>query len=42
MPAAARITGRYFDRTRESRMHPQAYDADARARLRDVTERLLP
>ncbi len=34
-------TGRYFDGIREGRAHPQAYDAGARARLRDYTENLL-
>lgn len=37
----AHTTGRYFDGTRESRMHPQVYDVDARTRLREVTERLV-
>jgi NAD(P)-dependent dehydrogenase (short-subunit alcohol dehydrogenase family) len=35
-----RTTGRYFDGTHESRMHPQAYDLDARARLREASEQL--
>jgi NAD(P)-dependent dehydrogenase (short-subunit alcohol dehydrogenase family) len=34
------VTGRYFDRTRESRANPQAYDADARRRLWDLSEEL--
>jgi NAD(P)-dependent dehydrogenase (short-subunit alcohol dehydrogenase family) len=35
------VSGRYFDRQRESRAHPQAYDADARRRLRELSERLV-
>jgi NAD(P)-dependent dehydrogenase (short-subunit alcohol dehydrogenase family) len=35
------VTGRYFDGTRESRAHPQAYDAEARRRLRELSERLV-
>ena len=35
------VSGRYFDRRRESRAHPQAYDADARGRLRQLSERLV-
>jgi NAD(P)-dependent dehydrogenase (short-subunit alcohol dehydrogenase family) len=34
-------TGRYFDRQRESRAHPQAYDAAARQRLRALTMKLI-
>ena len=34
-------SGRYFDRLREARAHPVAYDPDERARLRELTERLL-
>ncbi len=33
-------TGRYFDRIAESRARPQAYDPDARGRLRELSERL--
>jgi NAD(P)-dependent dehydrogenase (short-subunit alcohol dehydrogenase family) len=33
-------TGLHFDRTRESRAHPQAYDKDARGRLRKLSEGL--
>jgi NAD(P)-dependent dehydrogenase (short-subunit alcohol dehydrogenase family) len=33
--------GRYFDRTREARAHPSAYDPDERARLRELTAELL-
>jgi NAD(P)-dependent dehydrogenase (short-subunit alcohol dehydrogenase family) len=32
-PALGRVTGRFFDQTREARANPQAYDADARAEL---------
>jgi NAD(P)-dependent dehydrogenase (short-subunit alcohol dehydrogenase family) len=32
-PALARVTGGFFDRTREARANPQAYDAGARAEL---------
>ena len=35
------VTGRYFDGTTESRAHAQAYDADARRRLRELSERLV-
>jgi NAD(P)-dependent dehydrogenase (short-subunit alcohol dehydrogenase family) len=35
------VTGRYFDRQRESRAHPQAYDPDARRQLRELSERLV-
>jgi NAD(P)-dependent dehydrogenase (short-subunit alcohol dehydrogenase family) len=31
------VTGKYFDRLREARAHPQAYDADARPRLRELS-----
>ena len=34
------VTGRYFDRTTEARADPQAYDAEARRRLRELSERL--
>jgi len=34
------VTGRYFDGTREARADAQAYDAAARRRLWDVSERL--
>jgi len=36
----AGLSGRYFDGLEESRAHPQAYDARARARLWDLSERL--
>jgi NAD(P)-dependent dehydrogenase (short-subunit alcohol dehydrogenase family) len=35
------VSGRFFDRTRESRAEVQAYDPDARARLRELSERLV-
>jgi NAD(P)-dependent dehydrogenase (short-subunit alcohol dehydrogenase family) len=34
------VSGRYFDGLRESRAHPQAYDAAARQRLWEVSEAL--
>jgi NAD(P)-dependent dehydrogenase (short-subunit alcohol dehydrogenase family) len=34
------VTGRFFDGTRESAAHEQAYDVDARRRLWEVSERL--
>jgi NAD(P)-dependent dehydrogenase (short-subunit alcohol dehydrogenase family) len=34
-------TGRYFDRQRESRAHPQAYDVAARKQLRALTHKLI-
>lgn len=34
------VSGRYFDGQREARAHPQAYDAGARGRLWDLSERL--
>jgi hypothetical protein len=34
------VSGRYFNRLVEARAHPQAYDADARRRLRELSERL--
>jgi NAD(P)-dependent dehydrogenase (short-subunit alcohol dehydrogenase family) len=39
-PALDGITGRYFDGTHESRAHPQAYDAEARRQLWELSERL--
>ncbi len=39
-PALEGVTGRYFYREREARAHPQAYDRDARRRLRGLSERL--
>ena len=41
-PALAGVTGRYYDGQREARAHPQAYDGDARRRLRELSERLTP
>jgi NAD(P)-dependent dehydrogenase (short-subunit alcohol dehydrogenase family) len=35
------VTGEYFDRTRPAKAKAQAYDADARRRLWQLTERLL-
>ena len=35
------VSGRYFDRLREARALPQAYDVDARKRLRELSERLV-
>jgi NAD(P)-dependent dehydrogenase (short-subunit alcohol dehydrogenase family) len=40
-PALAGVTGRYFNGLREARAHAQAYDAGARARLRELSERLV-
>lgn len=40
-PALAGVTGRYFDRLSEARAHDQAYDPEARARLRALTDALL-
>lgn len=34
------VTGRYFNGQNEARAHPQAYDPDARHRLRELSERL--
>jgi NAD(P)-dependent dehydrogenase (short-subunit alcohol dehydrogenase family) len=34
------VSGRYFNREREARAHAQAYDPDARRRLRELSERL--
>jgi NAD(P)-dependent dehydrogenase (short-subunit alcohol dehydrogenase family) len=35
------VTGRYFNGQNEARAHPQAYDPDARRRLRELSERLV-
>ena len=35
------VTGRYFQRTREATAHPQAYDPDARRRLRELSAGLV-
>lgn len=37
----AAVTGRYFNGLLEARAHPQAYDAAARRRLRELSERLV-
>jgi NAD(P)-dependent dehydrogenase (short-subunit alcohol dehydrogenase family) len=37
----AGVTGRYFNGQNEARAHPQAYDPDARRRLRELSERLV-
>ena len=37
---AEEVSGRYFNGTREARAHAQAYDADARRALRELSERL--
>jgi hypothetical protein len=37
----AGVTGRYFDGLDEARADEQAYDAEARAHLRRVTEELV-
>jgi len=34
------VSGRYYSGVHEERAHPQAYDADARRRLRELSERL--
>jgi NAD(P)-dependent dehydrogenase (short-subunit alcohol dehydrogenase family) len=35
------VTGTYFERLREARAHPQAYDLDARRRLRELSAELV-
>jgi NAD(P)-dependent dehydrogenase (short-subunit alcohol dehydrogenase family) len=35
------VTGRYFERLREARAHPQAYELDARRRLRELSAELV-
>jgi NAD(P)-dependent dehydrogenase (short-subunit alcohol dehydrogenase family) len=40
-PALEGVTGAYFNGTSEARADPQAYDADARRRLRELSERLI-
>ncbi len=35
------VTGRFFDRLRESGARSQAYDPEARARLREVSDELV-
>ncbi|MGH3320162.1 MAG: SDR family NAD(P)-dependent oxidoreductase [Streptosporangiaceae bacterium] len=39
-PELADVSGRYSDGMRETRANGQAYDLDARARLRELSERL--
>jgi NAD(P)-dependent dehydrogenase (short-subunit alcohol dehydrogenase family) len=39
-PRLDRVTGRYFDGGREATPHPQAYDATARQRLRELSDQL--
>jgi NAD(P)-dependent dehydrogenase (short-subunit alcohol dehydrogenase family) len=40
-PAVDGVTGAYFNGTREARADAQAYDAEARRRLRELSERLV-
>jgi NAD(P)-dependent dehydrogenase (short-subunit alcohol dehydrogenase family) len=40
-PGLDGVSGRYFDRTAESRANAQAYDAEARARLRELSGQLV-
>ncbi|WP_411108983.1 SDR family NAD(P)-dependent oxidoreductase [Streptomyces sp. c-19] len=40
-PDLAGTTGRYFDRFTDARAHDQAYDAEARRRLMELTDRLV-
>jgi NAD(P)-dependent dehydrogenase (short-subunit alcohol dehydrogenase family) len=40
-PALEGVTGVYFDRQREARALPQAYDVEARRRLRGLSEELV-
>jgi NAD(P)-dependent dehydrogenase (short-subunit alcohol dehydrogenase family) len=35
------VSGRYFDGTEESVPHPQAYDPEARRRLRELSKELI-
>jgi hypothetical protein len=39
-PELEGVTGKYFNGQREARAHPQAYDAEARRKLRELSERL--
>jgi hypothetical protein len=39
-PALDEVTGRYFDQQQERRADPQAYDAEARRKLRELSQRL--
>jgi hypothetical protein len=40
-PELAGVTGKFFDRERETAASPQAYDAEARDALWDLSERLV-
>jgi NAD(P)-dependent dehydrogenase (short-subunit alcohol dehydrogenase family) len=40
-PELVDVSGRYFNRLVEARAHAQAYDPDARRRLRELSERLV-
>jgi NAD(P)-dependent dehydrogenase (short-subunit alcohol dehydrogenase family) len=40
-PAMEGVTGAYFNGTRKARADAQAYDPDARRRLRELSERLV-
>jgi hypothetical protein len=40
-PELEGVTGKYFNRLQEASAHPQAYHADARRRLRELSERLV-
>ena len=40
-PALDNVTGRYFDGTEEAQAHAQAYEVDARRRLRQLSARLV-
>lgn len=40
-PELEGVTGRYFNMQNEHRAHPQAYDAEARRRLSELTEHLM-
>jgi hypothetical protein len=40
-PTLDGVSGHFFDGTRESAAHPQAYDAEARRRLWELSERLI-
>jgi NAD(P)-dependent dehydrogenase (short-subunit alcohol dehydrogenase family) len=40
-PELDHVTGEYFERTREGLAHPQAYDLDARRRLRTLSAELV-
>ena len=40
-PSVEGVTGAYFNGTREARADAQAYDLDARRRLRELSQRLV-